>query len=125
MQELKRWYDKSEKLLQMISVLEKMPEKDLDQISKYLYQVVRLFWKEKKNNEDTLSIGREKLFGYYKSYQNNHRWYDKNSFLKSAFNIMSTFTEKELDDIVEGFMNALKDSGMYKIYQRTEQTTKK
>ncbi len=121
MKKIKRWYDKSDKLCELIKVLETMSDEELELVSKYLYQVTNLFRKQRRNYEQNLSIGKDKLFGYYKTYQNPKRWYDRNPSLKSAFNIMSTFSRSELDEIVNGFLFALRESGMYHIYLEKEQ----
>ncbi len=116
MDDIKRWYDKSSKLKEMLLVLSDMSEGELDRVAQYLYQVVNIVWKQKKTDKETVSIGLDKLFGYYKAY-NKRRWYDKNASLSSAVNLMSTMDEKDLDDIVDGFLFALRDAGLYNIYR--------
>lgn len=121
MSEIKRWYDKSPKLKQLLYVLSNMTDKEVDQVAIYLNQVVHIFWKEKKSNSDeVLSIGVEKLFGYYKAYQ-KRRWYDRNPSLSSAVNLMSTLPAEDLDDIVDGFLYALREAGLYKFYTNKKQ----
>ena len=123
MGEIKRWYDQSNKLGDMMTVLESMSEKELGQIAKYLYQVVNIYWKQskiEKSRDEVLSIGKDKLFGYYKAYQ-KRRWYDKNPSLRSALNIMSTLSTREIDDIIDGFISALKEAGMYHKYHEKEE----
>lgn len=115
MNDIKRWYDESQKLEKMIKVLGNLSENDLNKIAKYLYQVVNIHWKQKKALEDEVSIGREKLFGYYKAYQ-KRRWYDKNPSLSGAINILSTLPVKDVDEIVDGFISALRESGLHGIY---------
>ncbi|OGI00002.1 MAG: hypothetical protein A2Y25_02145 [Candidatus Melainabacteria bacterium GWF2_37_15] len=115
MGKIKRWYDKSSKLSVMMGILSNMNENELNQVSKYLYQVVNIYWKQTKNTEEVISIGLEKLTGYYKAYQ-RRRWYDKNPSLSSAINKMSTLTEKDLEEIVDGFLFALKEAGVFKVY---------
>ncbi len=118
MDNIKRWYDKSEKLGELMQVLGSMSEKELNQISKYLYRVVNMHWKQLKQQEDSLSIGRNKLFGYYKAYQQQKRWYDQNSSLRSALNTLSTLPTRDVDDIINGFIIAIKESGMYDMYYK-------
>ena len=115
MGKIKRWYDKSSKLSVMMGILSNMNENELNQVSKYLYQVVNIYWKQTKNTEEVISIGLEKLTGYYKAYQ-RRRWYDKNPSLSSAINKMSTLTEGDLEEIVDGFLFALKEAGVFKVY---------
>ncbi|HSA06546.1 MAG TPA: hypothetical protein P5556_05160 [Candidatus Gastranaerophilales bacterium] len=115
MSEIQRWYDKSQKLGDMMTVLSYMSEKELNQVAKCLYQVVNIHWKEIKSYEELISIGKDKLFGYYKAYQ-KRRWYDQNSSLRSALNILSTMKTKDIDDIIDGFMIALKETSMYDLY---------
>ena len=115
MSKIKRWYDKSPKLQEMLIVLSNLSDDELDKIAIYLYQVVNLYRKQKKNKDEVVSLGRDKLFNYYKAYQ-KRRWYDKNSSLSSSLNIMSTLAVKELEEIVDGFLYALKEANMYKIY---------
>ncbi len=124
MSEIKRWHDENQKLKEMLDVLEKMPEHELNEITRCFYQVVNIYWRQKKTYEENLSIGREKLFSYYKAYQ-KRRWYDKTPSLSSALNILSTFSSKEIDMIVEGFISALKEYGLYKIYKQREGQVKK
>ena len=115
MTENKRWYEKSSKLSEMMVILSNMNDHDLDQVSQYLYQVVNLYWKQNQHTNETISIGLEKLTGYYKAYQ-KRRWYDKNPSLSSAINKMSTLSVREIDDVVNGFLFALKEAGLYKVY---------
>lgn len=116
-EDIKRWYDKSSKLGEMMKVLSCMSEKEIAQISVYLYQVVKLYRKQRNAVSDSLSIGRDKLLGYYKAY-NKRRWYDKDPSLGSAINIISTLPPKDIDEVVDGFIMALKESGCYDIYYK-------
>jgi len=122
MAEIKRWYDESPKLEEMMRVLESMSDKELAQIAKYLYQVVNLYKKHRQTYNNDLSIGRDKLFGYYKAYQ-KRRWYDKNPSLSSAVNTMSTLSIKEIEEIIDGFIQALQESGMYSVYYKKKLET--
>jgi len=123
MSDIKRWHDKSPKLAEMMKVLSCLSEKELEKISKYLYQVVNLVWKQKKQEEDNISIGKDKLFGYYKAYQ-KRRWYDQNPSLSSALNILSTLPTRDVEQIIDGFIIALKESGLYDMYYQKEQQLK-
>lgn len=124
MTEISRWHDKSKKLEELIKILSRLPEEEIDKLAKYLYQVVNIHWKQKKAEEDNLSIGRNKLFGYYKAYQ-KRRWYDQNPSLRSALNILSTIPAKDADEIIEGFIDALRESGLYDKYYKEDQQAKK
>ncbi len=123
MSEIKRWHDKSQKLADMMRVLNNMSDKELDEIAKYLYQVVNIYRKQRKSQDDGLSIGRDKLFGYYKAYQ-KRRWYDRNPSLSSAVNILSILPPREVDSIINGFIDALKKSGLYDIYHQKQKQVK-
>lgn len=116
-EDIKRWYDKSSKLGEMMRVLGSMSEREISQISVYLFQVVKLYRKQKNTYDDNLSIGKDKLFGYYKAY-NKRRWYDQDPSLRSALNIISTLPTRDVDDVIEGFIQALKESGQYDIYNK-------
>jgi hypothetical protein len=116
-EDIKRWYDKSSKLGEMMKVLSCMSERELSQVSVYLFQVVKLYRRQKNSMEDNLSIGRDKLFGYYMAYQ-KRRWYDQDPSLRSAINIISTLPVKDIDDVIDGFIQALKESGQYDIYYK-------
>jgi len=115
MSDIKRWYDESSKLGELMKVLSSMSDNEIDQIAHYLYHIVKIYRREVRKNDTLQSIGAEKLFGYYKAY-NKRRWYDKKPSLSSAINIMSTFSVKEMDEIVEGFLFALRKEGLYNIY---------
>lgn len=115
MNDIKRWYDESPKLSEMLDILSNMSPREITQISKYLYQIVNIYQKQKKSDKELLSIGTDKLFSYYKAY-NKRRWYDKNPSLSSALNTMSTLEVKEIEEIVDGFLIALKEAGLYSIY---------
>jgi hypothetical protein len=115
--DIKRWYDKSSKLGEMMRVLSCMSEKEVAQVSVYLYQVVKLYRKQKNSMNDNLSIGTDKLFGYYKAY-NKRRWYDQDPSLRSAINIISTLPTRDIDEVIDGFIQALKESGRYDIYYK-------
>lgn len=115
MTEIKRWYDESPKLSEFMKVLSSLSEKEVGQIAQYLYQVVNILWKRKKSGQEIISLGNEKLLNYYKAYR-KRRWYDKNSSLGSALNIMSTLEVKELEIVVDGFLLALREAGLDRIY---------
>lgn len=115
MDDIKRWYDKSAKLSELMDVLSNLADSDIDKIAQPLYQIVRIYWKQKREKEELVSMGADKLFGYYKAY-NKRRWYDRNPSLSSAVNIMSTLSVKDLDEIVDGFLYALRSEGLYSIY---------
>ncbi len=115
MNDIQRWYDKSSKMGELMTVMNCLSEKEISQLAQYLYHVVKIYRNQIRDNETLQSIGPEKLFGYYKAY-NKRRWYDKNPSLGSAINIMSTLSVRELDDIVDGFLYALKKEGLYNIY---------
>ena len=115
MTEAKRWYDNSPKLSELMHVMSNMSDKEVDTVATYLYQIVNIYNKQKKFGAQDVSIGLDKLFSYYKGY-NKRRWYDKNPSLSSALNTMSTLEVQELEEIVEGFLYALKAHGLYNIY---------
>lgn len=115
MADIQRWYDKSPKLSEMMQVLCNMPEKELSELSACLYQVVCLYRKQRNSSQEFVSLGPEKLFGYYKAYL-RRRDYDQNITLMSAINAMSTLEIQEIEEIVDGFLSALREAGLYSLY---------
>ena len=123
MNDIQRWYDKSSKLGELMTVMNSLSEKETDKLAQYLYHIVKIYRNQIKDNEGLQSIGAEKLFGYYKAY-NKRRWYDKKHSLGSALNIMSTLSLQELDDLVDGFLYALGQEGLYNIYSEKKKELK-
>lgn len=113
--DIQRWYERNPKLKEMMHVLSNMPDKELDEVATYLYRIVNIYAKEKRQTEEVISIGLDKLSGYYKAY-NKRRWYDKNAALSGAINTMSTLGDRDITEIVDGFIFALKEVGLYDMY---------
>ncbi len=116
MAEIQRWYDKNPKLKEVFLVLQNVTEKECDQFSTILYQAVDEFKKNNKVGNDLQSVGIEKLDGYYKAY-NKRRWYDKNSSLRRAAQLMSIMPSYDVERIIDDFIVFLKMNGLHKIYE--------
>lgn len=115
MTSIQRWYDKNPAVSEMFKVLRSMSEKEQEKFAFYLYQIVNDSWKRKKFHEESLSLGREKLFNYYKSYQ-KRRWYDKCPSLRSAALVMSLMETEEMESVVHIFYRTLKKEGLESLF---------
>jgi len=101
-----RWYDNETAMNKVLNLMKDLPENIQEELALTLIQFANLIRKSKQIDEDTLSIGKDKVLGLYKA-SNKRRWYDKNPTLMSAMNILNTLPPNEFKNIVEGLLLTL------------------
>jgi len=101
-----RWYDNDSGMDRVLNLMQNLPENIQEELAVTLIQFANLIRKNRKIEENTLSIGTAKVLGLYKA-SNKRRWYDKNPTLMSAMNILNTLPPKEFRNIVEGLLLTL------------------
>ncbi|MDD3012174.1 MAG: hypothetical protein PHC34_00535 [Candidatus Gastranaerophilales bacterium] len=103
---IKRWYDNDLSMNRVLNLMKNLPEHIQEELAVTLIQFANLIRKNRKIEENALSIGTSKVLGLYKA-SNKRRWYDKNPTLMSAMNILNTLPPKEFKNIVEGLLLTL------------------
>lgn len=108
-----RWYDNDTGMDRVLNLMKDLPENIQEDLALTLIQFANLIRKNRKVEEETLSIGKNKVLGLYKA-SNKRRWYDKNPSLMSAMNILSTLPPAEFKNIVEGLLLTLNNKTIEK-----------
>ena len=101
-----RWYDKDPKMLEVLDIMQSLPNQDQEELGSTLIQLVNLVRKNRKEDDIPISIGKNRALGLYKSF-NKRRWYDQNSVLMSAMNTISTLPLEDCRKISEGLLITL------------------
>ena len=105
----KRWYDNHQETLEtlnLLRILDKHSRKNLsDDIINIANQIKTI---HREEEEPTLSIGLERVFGLYKS-SSSRRWYDQQEDLSGAIKTISTLPQEDFLTIMEGLCVSLKD----------------
>jgi hypothetical protein len=108
-----RWYDNETGMNRVLNLMRDLPENIQEDLALTLIQFANLIRKNRKIEDDTLSIGKNKVLGLYKASQ-KRRWYDKNPTLMSAMNILNTLPPHEFKNIVEGLLLTLNNQNLNK-----------
>lgn len=113
---IQRWYDKIPRLREFFLVIKYMNDRETELISTILYQCVNDYRKNIKNQSQLISVGREKVLGYYKAY-GKRRWYDQNKTLTNAIKHLSVMENKEIEEILNDFHLSLRNEGFTHLYE--------
>lgn len=99
----RRWYDNNDNIIQALDILENLPSALRENLAVNIINFANLLRKnyEEIEEEQQLSIGKNRVLGLYKSFK-KRRWYDKNPSLMSAMNILATLPSEDFEKIAEG-----------------------
>ena len=106
----RRWYDENPDMVLIIDVLKNQSQDLIDNLAENIMNFSNII-RQNLNEleiEEPISIGKERMLGYYKSFR-RRRWYDKNWTILSMVNILSTLPKEDFDKIVEGLKEVLKE----------------
>lgn len=103
-----RWYDKDPKMQRALELIESLSDEDREELAINLIQLINLLRKNKKDDEIPFSIGKKRTLGLYMAF-NKRRWYDKNSVLMSAMNILGTLPVEDCRVITEGILMTIEE----------------
>jgi len=108
--EKRRWYDNNNDMLLIIEKLRNLPPELIDNLAENIMgfsNIIRENLNE-LNVEEPISIGKDRMLGYYKSFQ-RRRWYDQNWTMLSIVNVLSTLPIDDFNKIIEGVKNLMKE----------------
>jgi len=106
----RRWYDENNDMQMILDLLKEQPTELIDNLAENIMSFSNIIRQSINDieTEEPVSIGKERMLGYYKSFR-RRRWYDKNWTILSMVNVLSTLPEKDFDNIVEGIKGLLKE----------------
>lgn len=100
----RRWYDKSDKTQNVLSLLYELDERSRKKISQNIIDIANSIKTIRKEQEILpISIGKTRVLGLYQT-NNQRRWYDKNEYLNNAFLTISTLPAEDFNNIMEGIL---------------------
>jgi hypothetical protein len=108
-----RWYDKNSRMSEVLSFICDLPENEQEELGITIIKLVNVLRRSRKEDEIPISIGKDRVLGLYKAF-NKRRWYDQNSTLMSAMNILKTLPDDDCRSIIEGLVITLNGQN-YKI----------
>jgi hypothetical protein len=104
-----RWYDNEPKAVRVFELIENLQQPERAEFANNLYHVLNIVKKQKFSKELNLSLGENKIHGYYQSF-NKRRWYDQMPELMRAINLLNTLSFEERQDILDGILIALENN---------------
>ena len=106
----KRWYDKNNDMNIILDSLKGQSPELIDNLAENIMNFSNIIRQNinELETEEPISIGKERILGYYKSFR-RRRWYDRNWTLLSIFNVISTLPKSDYENIVAGIKNILKE----------------
>ena len=106
----KRWYDNNKDMIMILDVLKNQPDELIDNLAENIMTFSNIIRQniDEMTVEEPVSIGKQRILGYYKSFQ-RRRWYDSNWTLLSIVNILSTLPETDFENIIQGVKDLMKD----------------
>lgn len=107
----KRWYDRHEGSEKAFNLLKQLDFKSQYRIAQDIMSVasaIKTAHKE-EDAEQPLSIGLDRVLGLYQS-GNMRRWYDKYPYLNQAIMTISTMSEEDYINIMDGICDSLEAS---------------
>jgi len=110
MEEKRRWYDNNEDMIAIIDVIQNQPTALIDNLAENIMGFSNII-RENLNSleeEEPISIGKERMLGYYKSFRRRRR-YDKNWTILSMVNVLSTLPNDDFEKVVQGVKETLKE----------------
>jgi len=113
MEENRRWYDTNNDMHLILDILKKQSPELIDNLAENIMSFSNIIRKNinEIDDEEPISIGKERMLGYYKSFQ-RRRWYDKNWTMLSMVNVLSTLPIDDFNKIVEGIKTIMKEMGL-------------
>ncbi len=113
----KRWYDYNKDMVTILELVEGKPQELIDSLAESIFSFTRIvrdsISEQEEEQEIPVTIGKEKILGYYKSF-NRRRWYDKNWTILSIMNLLSTLPQNDFDNVARGTLQMLKELGVSK-----------
>ena len=108
--EKRRWYDYNENILELLAIMEKLPNEVIEDLAENIVNFSNLLRKNIEENEEEapLSIGKKRVLGLYKSFK-RRRWYDKNWTLLSMMNVLATLPKEDFDNIASGTLTMIEE----------------
>ena len=109
----RRWYDTNNDMHLILDVLKNQPPELIANLAENIMSFSNIIRKNinEIDAEEPISIGKERMLGYYKSFQ-RRRWYDKNWTMLSMVNVLSTLPIDDFNKIVEGIKTVMKEMGL-------------
>jgi len=106
----RRWYDNNADMLLILDILKNQPDELIDNLAENIMSFSNIIRQniEEMSEEEPVSIGKERILGYYKSFQ-RRRWYDNNWTLLSIVNILSTLPDNDFENIIQGVKDLMKE----------------
>jgi hypothetical protein len=105
----KRWYDNHQDTLETFNLLRDLDRHSRRKLSNDIIDIAnQIKTIHREEDEPTLSIGLERVFGLYKS-SSSRRWYDRQEDLNGAIKTISTLPQEDFLNIMEGLCVSLKD----------------
>jgi len=106
---MQRWYDKDPRIIDALDIIKELPDEVQEELAKSIINFVNLLRESNRYiAEPSLSIGKNKVLGLYKSSQ-KRRWYDSSPALMSAMNVVSTLDIEDFKSVTEGILLTLKE----------------
>ena len=105
----RRWYDAYDETAKAFKILKELNPESQRRISEDLIKIVRQIkeLRKEEETEEVLSLGIERVIGLYQQSVNERRWYDVNKDLKYALKTMSTLSEDDFVNIMEGLSDSI------------------
>lgn len=104
-----RWYDKHPIANDVFGLLKTMDKPSRAKLSNDIIAIANQIKSIHKDDEEqSLSIGLERVLGLYKS-SNGRRWYDRSSELNHAIRTISTLPQDDYLNIMEGISVSYSD----------------
>lgn len=105
----KRWYDNHPETIDTLDILRKLDYTSKRKLSEDIIDIAnQIKTMHREEEEPPLSIGLERVLGLYQSF-NSRRWYDKQRYLSTAMQTISTLPKEDFLNIMEGLSVSLKD----------------
>ncbi len=110
MNEKRRWYDKNNDMCDILDTLKVQPPELIDNLAENVMNFSNIIRQNVSNLivEEPISIGKERMLGYYKSFQ-RRRDYDNNWTILSMVNILSTLPDDDFNKISEGIKDLMSE----------------
>jgi len=93
----KRWYDHIANVTHAVYLSKQLPEPVQDMIARNLNEYIDTYRQLAKKDKNAISMGANRVLGLYKA-KYGHRWYDPDTNLGRAFNMMAMVPEHFLEE---------------------------
>ena len=115
MEEQRRWYDNNKDMQLILDTLKHQSPELIDNLAENVMEFSNIIRQNinEMTIEEPVSIGKDRMLGYYKSFQ-RRRWYDKNWTMLSIVNVLSTLPIDDFNKVIEGIRSLMKEMNLIK-----------